>query len=77
MVKLQFNGSQKPYSNTQRSRDYTKFEQRQALANCRMVDWAEMCMQQSILDENYDVLEKTSRSSLPQKRSWFLLKKKP
>ena len=56
MVKLKFNDKHKPYSKTIWSRDYTKFEQSKALADCMMVDWAEMCMQQPSLDDNYDAL---------------------
>jgi hypothetical protein len=44
MVKLKFNDKHKPYSQTICSRDYTKFEQMQALADCIMVYWAVMCM---------------------------------
>jgi hypothetical protein len=38
--------------------DYTKFEQRQSLADCMMVDWAEICMQQSRLLDKYNALVK-------------------
>jgi hypothetical protein len=51
-----------------------------ALADCMMVDWAEMCMHQSSLDDNYDALVKNYRKSMKciaPKRSCFLLKKKP
>ena len=56
MVKLKFNDQHKPYSKTIWSRDYTKFEQSNALADCMMVDWAEICMQHTSLDDNYDAL---------------------
>ena len=56
MVKLKFNDQHKPYSKTIWSRDYTKFEQSKALSDCMMVDWAELCMQQPSLDDNYDAL---------------------
>jgi hypothetical protein len=42
MVKLKFSDKHKPYSKTMWSRDNTKFEQRQELADCMMVDWAEI-----------------------------------
>ena len=57
------------------SRDYTKFEQRQALVDCMMVDWAEMCMQQSSLDDNYDALvnklQELHEVHCPQKEAGF------
>jgi hypothetical protein len=56
MVKLKFNDKHKPYSKTIWFRYYTKFEQRQALADCMMVDWAVMCLQQSSIDVNYDAI---------------------
>jgi hypothetical protein len=43
-VKLKFNDKHKTYSKTIWSRDCTKFEQRQALADCMIADWAEICM---------------------------------
>ena len=56
MVKLKFNDKQKPYSKIIWSRDYTKFDQSCALADCMMVDWAELCMQHPSLDDNDDAL---------------------
>ena len=56
MVKLKFNDQHKPYSKTIWFRDYTKFDQGNALADCMKVDWAEICMQQSSLDDNYNAL---------------------
>ena len=53
---VKFNDQHKPYSKTIWSRDYTKFEQSKALSDCMMVDWAELCMQQPSLDDNYDAL---------------------
>ena len=79
MVKLKFNDKHKPYSKTIWSRDYTKFEQRQALVDCMMVDWAEMCMQQSSLDDNYDALVKklqeTHEVHCPKKKLVFTEKR--
>ena len=56
MVKLKFNDQHKPYSKTIWFRDYTKFDQGNALADCMKVDWAEICMQQPSLDDNYNAL---------------------
>ena len=56
MVKLKLNDKHKPYTKAIWSRDYTKFVQSNALADCMMVDWAEMFMQQTSLDDTNDAL---------------------
>ena len=56
MVKLKFNDQHKPYSKTIWSKDCTKFDQGNALADCMKVDWAEICMHQPSLDDNYNAL---------------------
>ena len=56
MVKLKFNDTNGKYSKIIWSRDYTQYNQSEALSECMSINWAEMCIQAPDLDDNYEAL---------------------
>jgi hypothetical protein len=56
MVKLKFNDTNGKYSKTIWFRDYTQYNQSEALSECMSINWAEMCSQAPDLDDYYEAL---------------------